>query len=299
MKLISEQEEGIIDHRDYGNATTLLRLNINATEPNESSLLADNSTNFSSCSSSSFHTNHTKYENDGKDGKNDNEKNGKDKSRHFLSTLSKISSSEELVRLMQVQYNILMASPTISRILSPPTLACGLGLLVGTSPLRYLFIANMGGGTSANGNSNSGGVVEAPLSPLFNSLRTMGGAYVPAVLLVLAGSLSKGLQGFRIREMLPQLAAIMTVRFIFLPIIVITCVATLLSMGVLPADPIFLFVIVLESCMPPAQNTVLILQLEKDYEGAIEIARLISVVYVMAVLPLALLLKMILTNIEI
>ena len=88
-------------------ATTLLRLNINATEPNESSLLADNSTNFPSCSSSSFHTNHTKYENDGKDGKNDNEKNGKDKSRHFLSTLSKISSSEELVRLMQVQYNIL------------------------------------------------------------------------------------------------------------------------------------------------------------------------------------------------
>lgn len=35
----------------------------------------------------------------------------------------------------------------------------------------------------------------APLSSIFDGLKTMGQAYVPCVLLVLAGSLAQGLEG--------------------------------------------------------------------------------------------------------
>ena len=224
-------------------------------------------------------------------GHGSNHKNSDDKRKKRIfesKSRPKFLSGKELIQFIQVQFNVLLSSPTWSRILSPPTLACGLGLLVGISPLRHLFITSTSGTTEISRS--------APLSPLFDSFRTMGAAYVPAVLLVLAGSLSQGLRGFHRRQMVPQLAAIMTVRFILLPLIVITGVATLLSMGLLPVDRIFLFIIVLEACMPPAQNTVLILQLEKQYEEAKEMATLISIVYVMAILPLALFLKMILSN---
>lgn len=62
----------------------------------------------------------------------------------------------------------------VTRILSPPVLASLLGLVVGSSK----FLSSLIVGTSA------------PLNPVFEAMRTIGTGYLPAVLLVLAGSLS-------------------------------------------------------------------------------------------------------------
>lgn len=57
-------------------------------------------------------------------------------------------------------------------------MGCLLGALVGATPsLRNLFIG-----------------AAAPFACLFDALRTMGSAYLPTVLLVLAGSLAQGLK---------------------------------------------------------------------------------------------------------
>lgn len=57
-------------------------------------------------------------------------------------------------------------------------MACLFGALVGATPqLRSLFIGPT-----------------APMACLFDALRTMGSAYLPTVLLVLAGSLAQGLK---------------------------------------------------------------------------------------------------------
>ena len=59
------------------------------------------------------------------------------------------------------------------------------------SPLLYYYYYTMCSLFISTGGSKSSS--PAPLGPLFDSLRTLGSAYVPCVLLVLAGSLAQGL----------------------------------------------------------------------------------------------------------
>lgn len=70
------------------------------------------------------------------------------------------------------------------------------------------------------------------------------------------------------------------------------------SLGLLPAgDPLLVFILLLQGCMPSAQNSVLILQLEKRPAAASSMARLLSVVYVLAIIPIGLLLRLILQQV--
>ena len=63
--------------------------------------------------------------------------------------------------------------PAVGRVLSPPTIGCVSGLLLGTSPLARLFLGK-----------------DAPLGVFTNAVDTLGKAYASAALLVLAGSLA-------------------------------------------------------------------------------------------------------------
>ena len=63
--------------------------------------------------------------------------------------------------------------PSIKRILSPPIIGSVGGLLLGISPLARFFLAK-----------------RAPLGVVTNAVDTLGKAYSPSALLVLAGSLA-------------------------------------------------------------------------------------------------------------
>lgn len=136
----------------------------------------------------------------------------------------------------------------------------------------------------------------APLSSLFEALRTMGQAYVPCVLLVLAGSLAQGLEGFD-AALLRRAGVVMCQRFLIMPVLALAMVEAGKRAGVIPAnDPLLVFILLLQGCMPNAQNSVLILQLEKRPQAAASMARLTSTVYVLSILPIGILLQAILSR---
>eukprot|EP01038_Epipyxis_sp_PR26KG_P005549 gene5549-7669_t len=172
------------------------------------------------------------------------------------------------------------------RVFSPPVLASIFGMIVGFVPTLNKFLLHKSGF----------------LNPLFEAMRTLGTAYLPAVLLVLAGSLTMATAVVNPATttdnnttpsdlkigLAKQVLAIYFARFFIMPT---------LSFGLFyqlrryfPAvktifknDPLLLFVLLLETCMPSAQNTTVILQLIGNKLGAAKLARVLMIVYVLGV----------------
>eukprot|EP00879_Flechtneria_rotunda_P019334 GHRR01020306.1.p1 GENE.GHRR01020306.1~~GHRR01020306.1.p1 ORF type:complete len:377 (+),score=128.84 GHRR01020306.1:1633-2763(+) len=83
--------------------------------------------------------------------------------------------------------------------------------------------------------------------------------------------------------------AVAVVRFVLLPSVTTAIVLTALHFGMLPADPVCAFMLLLQSVMPPAQNLVLMMQLQPSTAVlAPATARLLLQMYVLAVLPVTL-----------
>lgn len=173
----------------------------------------------------------------------------------------------------------------LSRIFSPPVVASIFGMIVGFLPfLRKLFV-----------NSNS------IFNPIFESMRTLGAAYLPAVLIVLAGSLSpsgsKPAQEPQVstaettaenKQFLSRALAIYLARFVLMPTVAFSLFSVLSK--VFPAvkalfekDKLLLMILLLESCMPSAQNTTVILQLQGNKAAATRLARTLMVIYLCGV----------------
>lgn len=202
-----------------------------------------------------------------------------------------------------------MTSHAVRQLLNPPTLGCTLGAVAGLVPpvRRYDMRVIMAIQLSFVSIKSQSCPTEpstcrlflgegAPLSSLFEALRTMGAAYVPCVLLVLAGSLAQGLEGFD-AGLLRRTAVVMGQRFLIMPALTVALVAAGKRAGVIPAhDPLLVFILLLQGCMPNAQNSVLILQLEKRPQAAASMARLTSTVYVLSILPIGILLQAILSR---
>jgi auxin efflux carrier family protein len=94
---------------------------------------------------------------------------------HTGSALAVVSKRAKLLSVLRAAKRKLQ-SPTAARILSPPIIACVLGLAVGTlAPFRWLLMD-----------------AQAPLAPFWNSLTVLANAYTPSGVLVLAGSLANG-----------------------------------------------------------------------------------------------------------
>ena len=93
---------------------------------------------------------------------------------------------------------------------------------------------------------------------------------------------------------------VMTHRFILMPVVVLTLVGWAQQKGLLPKnDPLLTFLLLLQACMPSAQNSVLILQLEKRPEEAAQLAQLVSAVYILSIIPMGLLIKAILSRVPV
>ncbi|KAL8246747.1 hypothetical protein R6Q59_007963 [Mikania micrantha] len=124
----------------------------------------------------------------------------------------------------------------LSAIFAPSTTGAIVGFVIGTiAPIRNLLI-----GTTA------------PLRVIQDSASLVGDAAVPVVSLVVGGNLVKGLKGSGIS--IPLVLGIASVRYIFLPLFGILIVKGALHFGLVHADPLYLFVLLLQFALPPAMN---------------------------------------------
>lgn len=183
------------------------------------------------------------------------------------------------------------------RVLSPPIMASLVGMLVGTvGPLRALI-------------QGPDGI----FNPALEAVTTIGAAYLPAVLLVLAGSLASsaaesGTEGntnskpvgptnmiTAIAEaaknnssFASQVLILYLAKFLLIPTTVFGMIAFMQkkipSVATwLKNDPVLFFVLLLETCMPSAQNLTLILNLQGKKEASATLAKLLLFVYVLGV----------------
>jgi predicted permease len=150
---------------------------------------------------------------------------------------------------------------------------------------------------------------------LTGALQTLGTAYLPAAILVLAGSLvgakpaasttataatTTGTNGAAaVAKTAPSLKAILAIflsRFLLAPLLSLGLLQSFVAAGLLGpagtrARAVVSFVLLMEGCMPPAQNSVIMLQLEGLKERASTMAKLLTLMYSLAVIPVTFLLS--------
>ncbi len=137
-------------------------------------------------------------------------------------------------------------------LLTAPLMSILLGIVIGVTPcLHNLFFGG-----------------HAPLKLLPMACNMISSAAFPCSLLVLGGNLSEKLPP---GEPLPLRAylGLTTVRLVLMPIIGVGVTFLLLTSNIIPKDPIFLLVLMLESAVPPAFNLILIVQMHKRNETAL------------------------------
>ena len=180
----------------------------------------------------------------------------------------------------------------MNRILSPPVIASLLGMLVGSNKfLTSLFMPK-----------------EGIFHPIYEGMRTLSAGYLPSVLLVLAGSLLSSSGGGAVTsskeagkksgyarfkesfgitsgtQFFKQVGFLYVCRFFLMPMIGFSVFEALqyIAPGLynyLKNDPLLLFVVLLETFMPSAQNSVTMTQLAGDKEGSAALSRILLAIY--------------------
>jgi predicted permease len=141
----------------------------------------------------------------------------------------------------------------------------------------------------------------APLAPVFAACRTFGTAYLPAAVLVLAGSLVKkqepSAENDKSSSIHPKtIISLLASRFVLSPFLAIATVRLLGLLGLMPVNnartlAVVTFTLLMEGCMPPAQNSVIMLQLAQEKGRAAKMAKLLTVIYALSAVPVTLLLS--------
>lgn len=124
----------------------------------------------------------------------------------------------------------------LEELLAPPTLGSIGGLVFGATPwLKNLVIGD-----------------DAPLRVIQDSVTLLGDGTLPCITLILGGNLIQGLRRASIRPII--IITIIFVRYVILPMIGILVIKTAASLGLLPSDPLFSFVLLIQYTVPPAMN---------------------------------------------
>ncbi|MCL7035207.1 hypothetical protein MKW94_018200 [Papaver nudicaule] len=124
----------------------------------------------------------------------------------------------------------------IEELFAPPTVGSILGFLFGATPWLKSLIIGEG----------------APLRVIQDSVQLLGNGTIPCITLILGGNLTKGLRSARLKPMV--IIAVIVVRFMILPVIGICLVKAAGNIGLLPSDPLFSYVLLLQWSIPPAMN---------------------------------------------
>ncbi|XP_010514952.1 PREDICTED: protein PIN-LIKES 5-like [Camelina sativa] len=124
----------------------------------------------------------------------------------------------------------------LEELLAPPTLGAIIGFIFGAvSWLRNLIIGD-----------------DAPLRIIQTTAKLLGDGTIPCMTIILGGNLIQGLRSSAVKPAV--VIGIVCVRYIILPIIGIGIVLTAASLGLLPEDPLFQYVLMLQFTLPPAMN---------------------------------------------
>ncbi|XP_055961500.1 protein PIN-LIKES 7-like [Mercurialis annua] len=124
----------------------------------------------------------------------------------------------------------------VKELLSPPTIASILGFMFGAITfLRNLIIGS-----------------DAPLRVIQDSIKLLGDGTIPCMTLILGGNLIQGLRSSRIKAWI--IVGVVLVRFVMLPAIGIWLVKAAATLGFLPPDPLYHFVLMVQYTLPPAMT---------------------------------------------
>ncbi|XP_061346097.1 protein PIN-LIKES 7-like isoform X2 [Gastrolobium bilobum] len=127
-------------------------------------------------------------------------------------------------------------SELLTELMSPPALASFFGFLFGAVAwLRNLIIGD-----------------NAPLRVIQDSLQLLGNGTIPCITLLLGGNLTQGLKSSTVKPL--TLICIIIARLFLLPVIGLFIVKAAANLGLLPVDPLFQYVLVMQYAMPPAMN---------------------------------------------
>ncbi|CAL0331660.1 unnamed protein product [Lupinus luteus] len=146
------------------------------------------------------------------------------------SSVSKNGKESSWYRAIEVLRNF------VAELLSPPAIATFFGFLFGTvSWLRNLIVGE-----------------DAPFAVIQDTLVLLGNGTIPCITLLLGGNLTQGFKSSSVKPL--TLISIIIARFFVLPAIGFFIVKAAANFGLLPLDPLFQYVLVLQYAMPPAMN---------------------------------------------
>ncbi|CAN6463975.1 unnamed protein product [Victoria cruziana] len=132
---------------------------------------------------------------------------------------------------------------TLEKLMAPPTAAAIVGLVVGAIPsLKSLVVGDF-----------------APLHMVQQSISLLGNGTIPSVMIILGGNLAEGMRSGTIK--VPVILAILSIRYVILPVTGIATVRFAAAMGFLSPDPLYHYILLLQFTVPPAMNLGTIAQL--------------------------------------
>ncbi|KAJ8431140.1 hypothetical protein Cgig2_010073 [Carnegiea gigantea] len=131
----------------------------------------------------------------------------------------------------------------LKTLFAPSTIAAIVGFIVGLVPvIRRLLIGE-----------------HAPLHAIQDSALLLGDGSIPSVTLIMGGNLLKGLRRSDVQKSL--IVGIIIARYVALPVIGTVIVKSAINLGLVPKDPLYQFVLLLQFAVPPAMNIGTITQL--------------------------------------
>ena len=132
----------------------------------------------------------------------------------------------------------------LTQILPPPVIASLSAILLGLIPFTHnLFLG-----------------ADAPLKMVHQAAAILGQATVPLALLILGGNLAHGTHTGIIKPL--SLAGFSAGRFVIMPLFALAVMLILRAAGFI-SSPMMAFIIVLQGCVPPGMNLVVMCQLQE------------------------------------
>lgn len=164
--------------------------------------------------------------------------------------------------------------PPLNRIFSPPVYGIIAGVFIALlPPLNQLFYGS-----------------HPPLRVLLSTVDLLGAGTLPCAMLIIGANLSR----IQIRDtaVVPPrvIAAVSAVRLLIMPLVGIGVTLTLAACSLIPDDPLFRLVLMLEAATPSAANLVVMCQLHQRGEKVM--ATLIFWEYLFSILTLTLFLSL-------
>mmetsp|Transcript_10148 Transcript_10148/g.11781 ORF Transcript_10148/g.11781 Transcript_10148/m.11781 type:complete len:438 (+) Transcript_10148:83-1396(+) len=222
-------------------------------------------------------------------------------------TTSKSTTNSSNMNTIAYKNILVKHISSLKSLFPPPVVGVFIGLTISSIPfLQILFM---------NDDDNNDSSSTALLNVVYNSVHNLGKAANPMALLVLTTSLALGIvkhqdsnkimtQTKTIPEqnknnkqggdsngvsLISKLSCVSVARFFISPLLMMSILNMLGGLkddNTINLDKMTKFILILESCMPPAQNSVLMLQVANKGTEAMKLAKLLFQMYMLAMIPI-------------